>query len=282
MPKGIMSIRNTITIPEACREFFVDLEAPALAAWRHAGIDFAGCSRLVHGYRIAYAELSKAMVIATADGAGQLQHAGYRGELVPGDVIAVPPGGAVHFAAARRGWRIVWWYAVAGSAPFDPGDSPQLARTAPAALWYEQTLRICDARGDVELRGRHAELQLADLRAWLQDPRGADEDAFARLWRRVDEALHEDWPVARLAAAVGYSPVQFQRLVRARYGTTAHRLVVDKRIDRAKTLLRNTDYPLRVIAARVGYRAPFTFSNAFKQALGWAPSRWRRDGGGGR
>jgi transcriptional regulator GlxA family with amidase domain len=47
------------------------------------------------------------------------------------------------------------------------------------------------------------------------------------------------------------------------------------RIDRAKDLLRFSDYELKQIAQQVGFKTVHHFSRAFREATQRAPGRWR-------
>jgi AraC-like DNA-binding protein len=48
------------------------------------------------------------------------------------------------------------------------------------------------------------------------------------------------------------------------------------RMDEAKQLLRTTDNAVDEVAARVGYKDAFTFSKAFKRAVGASPREYRQ------
>lgn len=277
-------MRKTLTIPDACRERYVPLAHPLLAAWSAAGIVHAGVSQLVPGYRIAVPRLDRCVIIATVRGRAWLRDDRRRVALEPGTVAWVGPGGGAEWAIDGDDWAMVWWY-LDPSSPWRrllvPGQHHQ--RWSCGEALYHQTHLLLDAlvppeRGAVA-RSSSAAI-LAPLREWARDV-AAEADpqraALDELWRRVDAALHDRWSVERLAAELSCSPASLQRLMHRVHGCSTHRLLVERRMATAADLLRHTDYPLKAIAARVGYADPFTFSAAFKRWAGQAPASYRRN-----
>ncbi|MDD6885007.1 MAG: helix-turn-helix domain-containing protein [Eubacteriales bacterium] len=58
-------------------------------------------------------------------------------------------------------------------------------------------------------------------------------------------------------------------------GITFREYITGLRIDRAKSLLWDTDLPVRDIVAQIGYLDPSTFSKRFKQIVGITPGEYR-------
>jgi len=109
-----------------------------------------------------------------------------------------------------------------------------------------------------------------------QDPR-----LLRRLLRakdRMDGAPHEAWPVDRLAAVSGVSPAHFARAFKAAFGAPPHRYLLTRRIERAATLLRETDLPVTEIAFQTGWNSLGTFGRIFRDILGESPSECRARG----
>jgi AraC-like DNA-binding protein len=81
--------------------------------------------------------------------------------------------------------------------------------------------------------------------------------------------------VAALAARAHVSPTHFARSFREAYGSTPHRFLLAKRIERAVFLLRETDRSVTEISLDVGWNSLGSFSSAFKRMLGVSPSGYR-------
>lgn len=88
---------------------------------------------------------------------------------------------------------------------------------------------------------------------------------------RMDAASHEAWPVERLAQVSGVSAAHFARSFRQAFGIPPHRYLLTRRIERAMTLLRDTDLPITEIAFGTGWESLGTFGRTFRDIAGAPP-----------
>ena len=79
-----------------------------------------------------------------------------------------------------------------------------------------------------------------------------------------------------MAVAVGLSKPHFVRLFRNTIGTSPHRYVVLKRIERARLLIGSTDVPLVDIALDVGFASQSHFTRIFREVVGVTPGEIRK------
>ncbi len=99
----------------------------------------------------------------------------------------------------------------------------------------------------------------------------------ARLREFIDAQLGQDLSIERMAAEVGISPNYFAQLFRLTFGTSPHRYVLQRRIERAAQILRDDrQRSVTEIAMSLGFSSPTHFSTVFKIHRGLAPSEWRR------
>jgi AraC-like DNA-binding protein len=273
-----------IDVPAACRERFVPLEVPALAAWRRAGVLRSGLGEVVPGYRIVRPTADRALVLVTVAGRGVGCDGAARVPLRPGTVWLVPPGRRQELSATSA-WSIVWWYLDArcwclpAEARLDPCPHASFVQACMRELCAETRAprsKPCARRPDPAPPAEDrawllASLLLADLHRLVDPPPDAGADVRARIHADPGRA----WSVATLAAALGVSGPTLQRRVRRLWGTTVHRLVVDERMALARQLLRHSELTQAAIAARVGYADPFAFARAFHRADGRWPSQLR-------
>ncbi|MGQ3055341.1 MAG: helix-turn-helix domain-containing protein [Roseateles sp.] len=80
----------------------------------------------------------------------------------------------------------------------------------------------------------------------------------------------------QLAAQAHLSEFHFARMFRASMGCSVHDWVAARRLDRARTLLRETALPLVDIAAACGYAGASHLSQRFKAGTGATPGQYRR------
>lgn len=108
---------------------------------------------------------------------------------------------------------------------------------------------------------------------------GQDITLLRRLLRakdRMDAASHEKWPVKRLAAVSGVSQAHFARSFKEAFGVPPHRYLLTRRIERAKSLLRDTDTPIVDIAFQTGWDSLGTFGRTFREITGERPTDLRK------
>src|SRR5690348_17460961 len=88
---------------------------------------------------------------------------------------------------------------------------------------------------------------------------------------RMDAASNEEWPISRLATVSGVSEAHFARSFRDAFGVPPHRYLLTRRIERAKTLLRDTDLSITDIAFETGWESLGTFGRTFRDLTGESP-----------
>ena len=105
-----------------------------------------------------------------------------------------------------------------------------------------------------------------------------DPELLRRLLRakdRMDAASHEEWPVPRLARVSGVSEAHFARSFKEAFGIPPHRYLLTRRIEQARTLLRDTDLSITEIAFQTGWQSLGTFGRTFRDITGESPGELR-------
>lgn len=93
--------------------------------------------------------------------------------------------------------------------------------------------------------------------------------------RYIDQHLGEDISVSNIAAIFYVSPNYFSRLFKRIQGEGCNEYIIKKRIEKAKSLLKLTNFKVGKIAAMVGYRDANYFTLAFKKHTGMSPIEYR-------
>jgi len=91
----------------------------------------------------------------------------------------------------------------------------------------------------------------------------------------IDDNLRNELTLSALAKAVALSPGHFAHAFRQAAGVTPHRYVVERRVERAKELLRQSDLPITEIADRIGCSSHSHFSVLFHRVTGLTPRQFR-------
>ena len=94
----------------------------------------------------------------------------------------------------------------------------------------------------------------------------------------IDDNLRGELTLAAIAEAVALSPGHFAHAFRQATGVAPHRYVLERRVERAKMLLRQSDMPITEIAERVGCSSHSHFSVLFHRITGLTPRQFRTQG----
>ena len=82
--------------------------------------------------------------------------------------------------------------------------------------------------------------------------------------------------LADMSAAAGLTRMHFAAQFRAATGIRPHDYILQRRIDRAQELLRDSKLALVDVALSVGFQTQAHFTTVFKRFTGETPNRWRR------
>jgi len=91
----------------------------------------------------------------------------------------------------------------------------------------------------------------------------------------ADTRYSEPLTVDDLAAAARLSRAHFSREFRRAFGETPYSYLLSRRLERAATLLRGTDYSVADICMQVGLTSVGSFTSSFRRAYGMTPTQYR-------
>ena len=87
--------------------------------------------------------------------------------------------------------------------------------------------------------------------------------------------LDDELSLTVLADIACLSPYHFSRSFKEAAGVGPQRYVIQRRLERAKTLLRRTHEPLARIAQEAGFADQSHLTSIFRRELGVTPGRFR-------
>jgi AraC family transcriptional regulator len=264
------------------------------ASARHYALPASALSGVVGGEHILAVHLHGDALVEQRPDAG-----GWRGAiLAPGRVTILPAfrpsswrlhGGAEFFhlafpagdveELARDEGLLAPGRALALS-PLFGAEDPLLARLALAVrtqLVEPQALSRLFVETALRLLLVHALQRHAELRA-AAPARGPllDRPALRRAVELVEARLADDLGLTDLAAAAGLTPLAFSKAFKRAAGVSPYRYVLQRRVEVAKCLLRETDLPVIEVGARVGFENPQHFARVFRRFAGTSPRTFRR------
>jgi AraC-like DNA-binding protein/mannose-6-phosphate isomerase-like protein (cupin superfamily) len=92
----------------------------------------------------------------------------------------------------------------------------------------------------------------------------------------LDDRFDEAWTVPLLAEVVGLSPNHFSQVFRRDVGQTPHRYLMDRRVERARELLVQSQLGISELAAQLGFASGSHLARSFRAAEGMTPTAFRR------
>jgi AraC-like DNA-binding protein len=91
----------------------------------------------------------------------------------------------------------------------------------------------------------------------------------------ADARYFESLDVIDMARAAGLSRAHFSREFRSTFGESPHAYLLTRRLERAATLLRNTDRSVLEICLSVGLQSIGSFTTSFTRTYGISPTAYR-------
>ena len=92
----------------------------------------------------------------------------------------------------------------------------------------------------------------------------------------ITESLDRDLSLDEISREVNLSSFHFARQFRNSTGHTAYQYLLDQRIEHAKRLLKDRDWPVQEIAHMAGFHSEVNFVRTFRQRVGQTPGAWRK------
>jgi AraC-like DNA-binding protein len=267
-------VRATV---EDGRDWLRDTPVCALLAQHH--IAHVGLLEAPPDFAISRPDQSGTFMLACYAGSGLVRADGQWKKIVAGQACLLPPFVTNAMKTTGRDpWRMCWvrYHESRESHPIVSAASPVLGAYDPRPLRHA-------------IEGLHAECAAtktpAALHLWTElihgyvlrfaQPHQPDSRLW-KLWIEVEKRLAHPWTLEELAARAFVCKEHLRRLCRNELGRSPMQHVTFLRMQAARHLLSTTDEKLEVITRMVGYSNPHTFSNTYKQWIGWRPSESRR------
>jgi AraC-like DNA-binding protein len=106
-----------------------------------------------------------------------------------------------------------------------------------------------------------------------------DSDLHERLCRArryIDECYDLPLSLTEISKQACLSRYHFLRLFRETFATTPHQYLIQRRIEKAKELLRSRGLSVTDVCFEVGFQSLGSFSSLFRRCVGQAPINYRK------
>jgi AraC-like DNA-binding protein len=92
----------------------------------------------------------------------------------------------------------------------------------------------------------------------------------------IDDCYSEPIDLDIIARKAYFSPYHFLRQFKKVYNVTPHRYLTEKRIDKAKELLKKTGSTVTEVCFEVGFQSLGSFSSLFNKYVGLSPTEFQK------
>jgi AraC family transcriptional regulator len=161
-----------------------------------------------------------------------------------------------------------------------PGNNAFNNRLDPRAIALAQRMRRALLHGSIDDDWEAWAVALAE-RAALEKalsarPLGSITDSRMRLLDEfIDAGLDQPLGVSAMAQLLGLSEGYFMRAFKAATGKSPHGYLIDRRLAKARALMRDSSATLAEIAHACGFSSQAHMTTTFKQRLGVSPAQLR-------
>ena len=116
-----------------------------------------------------------------------------------------------------------------------------------------------------------------------QTPAAAKGSLTGRQLKRIlafiEENLDKDLSLAGIAAVAGVSPSHCKITFRSAMGVPLHQYVIQRRVDRARILLSESELAISQVALQTGFAHQSHLARHMKRMLGYTPAAAKRERG---
>lgn len=212
-------------------------------------------------------------------GSGYLKMGGKVHEIGAGQIFIIPPNEPMmYYPDCEDTWKYIWFTLSARRAgkmlaetgatrdepvitPEDSGQTASLMMKVFLNGNFADDYRVISVFYELMHRISHQESEKTDNIKSLIDANYADAE----------------FSIAKLCRACGLSHAQLCRVFSEKFGITAKRYLIDKRMEYAKELLRSTELKLATVALSSGYSDPTHFMKEFKRHNGVTAGVYRAE-----
>jgi len=107
-------------------------------------------------------------------------------------------------------------------------------------------------------------------------PEVADDSPLSQICRLILQTFPNIPSVQRLAEFIGVSPSHLRHTFKNQTGQSLQAYLRSLKLRMARVLLKQTDFPIALIAHILGFHDPLYFSRWFRKGIGFSPSDFRR------
>lgn len=279
-------IREKYILSKSCREIFLPSKSQHYHFFTSQKILFGGVSYISDYYEIFRPDPPVNRLIFTIKGKGRLFSEDSEYPLLPGTVYIAKKNVQHRYILDGDYWEIAWLN-LAADWDFEGAEKKMVIPSAYAQEVENLILMAAKESGHDKADSGSLLKNLAELlKIYIcRDLEISGSSFFSEIYfvfekfkTKITGNPAKNWTMELLKKEAGlyYSDVHFNRLCVKYLGQPAMKYVTSQKMKDAEKMLASTDYPVGMIAERIGYKNQYAFSAAFKRESGFAPLDFRK------
>jgi two-component system response regulator YesN len=142
---------------------------------------------------------------------------------------------------------------------------------------FDNAFATLSTENDIKLIKEFAQKFLMECTQAVSSVKKAEENPIIKkVCTYVDENLSQDISLETAADFAGVSSFYLSKLFKEEKGETFINFISDKRLEKSRQLLSETNLSIKEITAEVGYNDQNYFSRIFKTKYGLSPKEYRK------
>lgn len=218
-------------------------------------------------------------------GSAVIRHHQETFRFVPGRTYLVPPAANMEFRCPRR-CELIWLHFNVREKKSEDFFAAHRCRYVSSdrdtGTQMTELLDIVwktDLGSRLRARGLFLQLLASFFEFQTDGTTAASQQVIDRLTpvlKYIETHLSETIPLDTLAELASYEKTYFSTLFKKVFSVSPSIYIREKRIEKARALLKNTTMTLNAVADDLGFSDVFHFSRVFKEVTGEPPSHFRR------
>ena len=204
-----------------------------------------------------------------------------------GDSYILPCGQSIrYYSDASNPWRKIWFNGegifLSETARIFGLNDRIIFPSVNTLEYFERILKICENKGlsADEINTKCAAV-FTELMMFINSTTNRNDsvsDEAMLLKNYIDSHTEENISIKTLAEMIFRSESQTIRIFKKNFNATPYDYLLESKINRAKTIILNTNLSIKETSYRLGFADEHYFSNIFRKKTGLSPTEYRKRG----
>lgn len=223
------------------------------------------------------------LIVLIKEGSGTLLSSPEKIPLTPGHIFVMFPNEKIHYTVDKNSVWTISWIGVYGKFVYDLFEKIGITPENPILKVpdFEKTANIFNELYDYSFSDKlNDKIRIISLLYRLFSEFIPDDDSKYKIdyvreaTNIIDYNYDKNITVEEIAKKLYINPCYLSRLFKSKKNISIKQYICEKRINRAKEMLKSSNVPINIVASSVGIYDSLYFSRLFKKHTGFSPSQY--------